>query len=77
MAAFQALRAGLTVDVPVTSGTPAVGTITASPVTFSGGDSLKDTAFDPASAGTTLLTVGVPAGFDTPSNSRQITATVN
>ena len=74
---FQSLRAELTVNVAVTSSDPNVGTITTSPVTFAGGDSFKDTAFDPASTGTAVLTVGVPAGFDTPSNSRQITATVN
>ncbi len=77
VATFQALRPGLTVDVPVTSSDPSVGGITVSPLTFVGGDTLKDTAFDPLSTGATVLSVGVPAGFDTPSNSRLITATVN
>ena len=74
----QELRGGIgPVVVPVTSGTPSVGTITVSPLSFSGGDVLKDTAFDPVSAGTTVLTVGVPSGFATPSSQRLITATVN
>jgi hypothetical protein len=78
VAAFQAVRGGLApVAVPVTSSNTAVGVITISPVTFAGGDSFKDTAFDPVTSGTSTLTVGVPPGFSTPSNSRSITATVN
>jgi CheY-like chemotaxis protein len=38
---------------------------------------LKDTAFDPLTVGITVLTVGVPSGFASPSNLRLITATVN
>ena len=76
----QELRGGLTVSVPVTvvdvTGTN-VGSITVSPVVFNGGDNFKDTAFDPLSAGTAQISVGVPAGFSTPlASQRQITATV-
>ena len=75
---FQSLRGGIgPISVPVTSDTPTVGGITVSPVTFNGGDSFKDTAFDPLAVGTTNLTIGVPSGFSTPSNLRVITATVN
>jgi hypothetical protein len=75
---FQSLRGGITtISVPVASDHPEVGAITVSPLTFSGGDSLKDTAFDPVAAGTAVLTIGVPSGFSTPSNLRLITATVN
>ena len=67
-------------SVPVTvvdiTGTN-VGSITVSPVVFNGGDNFKDTAFDPMSAGTAQISVGVPAGFATPiASQRQITATV-
>jgi hypothetical protein len=73
----QAVRGGLTVSVPVTSGTPAVGTIVGSPAVFNPGDSFNSTiAFAPSAAGTSVLAVGVPAGFNTPSNGRQLTATV-
>ena len=82
----QAVRGGVTVAVPVTTinqtpGGPAVGTIAKSPVTFGANVSTvfaPNTAeFDPAVAGVATITVGVPTGFDTPSNRRQITATVN
>jgi uncharacterized repeat protein (TIGR01451 family) len=76
----QPLRGGLTASVPVTevdqtgSG---VGSITTSPLSFTGNTSSAITQFDPAAAGTSLITVGIPAGFSTPSNFRSITATVN
>jgi hypothetical protein len=76
----QPVRAGVTVSVPVTAvdqtGT-GVGTITTSPALFTGNTNLVTTQFDPAAVGTSLITVGVPAGFQTPSNFRSITATVN
>ena len=72
----QKVRAGLTVDVPVTSSNPTVGAITISPVGFAANVSLVSTFFDPLTAGTTTLAAGTPSGFDTPSTSRQATATV-
>jgi uncharacterized membrane protein YfcA len=54
-----------------------VGRITTSPLSFTGNTSSAITQFDPAAAGTSLITVGIPAGFSTPSNFRSITATVN
>lgn len=74
---YQSLRAGLSVDVSVTSSNTVVGVITASPLTFTGGGSNKTTQFDPLAAGTSTISVEVPAGWSTPSNKRQITATVN
>jgi uncharacterized repeat protein (TIGR01451 family) len=78
---FQAVRGGLSVNVPVTAadltGGPGVGTITTSPLTFTNSTVSLFTQFDPAVVGTSQITVGVPAGFDTPSTSRQITVTVN
>jgi hypothetical protein len=76
----QPVRGGFTVDVPVTAATQTgsnVGTITTSPVRFTGNQSALNTQFDPNAVGTSLLTVGVPSGFNTSSNLRQITVTVN
>src|SRR5207249_10835077 len=74
---FQTVRGGLAVSVPVTSGTPAVGTIVGSPAVFNPGDSFNSgTAFAPTAPGTSVLTVGVPAGFSAPANYRDGTATV-
>lgn len=75
------MRGGVTVNVPVTAidqtGGPGVGTITISPVVFAGNQQTRVTQFDPGAVGTSVITVGTPSGFDTPSNNRQITATVN
>jgi hypothetical protein len=74
--ASQALRGGLTANVPVTSSNTSVGVITVSPVVFNGGDSQVSTAFDPQNPGTTTITLETPAGFSTPANFQSITATV-
>lgn len=73
---WQRVRGGISVEVPVTSSDPAVGTIITSPIVFANGDNAVDALFDPAAAGTCKLTVGVPAGFSAPLSSREITATV-
>jgi hypothetical protein len=73
----QAVRGGLTVDVEVESSDTNVGAITTCPLTFDGGTGYVITQFDPANPGTTTISVASPAGFDTPSNFREITATVN
>jgi hypothetical protein len=66
------------VDVTVTSSNTAAGTIVGSPVAFAPGDSFKTTtAFDPAAAGSSTVSVATPAGFSTPSNMQSITVTVN
>ena len=66
------------VNVPVSSSSGAVGTISSTPVVFHGGDNLQSTTFQPAGAGTSNITLGTPAGFSTPAPlaSQQITATV-
>ena len=75
----QAIRGGFSTSVPVTevdqSGS-GVGVITVSPLAFTANQSSQITAFDPVNVGTSLISVGVPSGFATPSNFRQITATV-
>jgi serine protease len=75
-AVVQGLRPGLTVDVPVTSSNEAVGVLTADVVTFDASADSGSTAFDPLTAGTTEIALGTPAGFDTPSERQEITATV-
>jgi len=73
----QSVRGGFSASVPVTSGNTAVGTITVSPVTVSGGSSNGITAFHPVANGTSQITAGVPSGFATPANARTLTATVS
>jgi hypothetical protein len=76
-AANQPVRGGLTVSVDVMSDTPSVGTITGNPAVFNPGDSQNSgTAFDPQATGTAVVSIDTPAGFSTPSNLQQITATV-
>src|SRR6185503_4627257 len=76
----QTVRGGLTVNIPITAtdqtGGPGVGVITASPLVFVGGDTFKQTTFDPAVAGTSLIALGTPTGFSTPANAPTPTATV-
>ncbi|AKJ04649.1 Fibronectin type III domain protein [Archangium gephyra] len=73
----QPLRPGVgPVSVSVTSSNPTVGTLTTSPVTFTTHQSTATTQFDPVNAGTSILTIGTPAGFSTPSDGQQVTATV-
>jgi hypothetical protein len=74
---IQTLRAGISpASVNVTSSNPGVGTITTSPLVFNANENQKLTAFDPASAGTSVLSVDTPAGFSTPNNLRAMTANV-
>jgi hypothetical protein len=68
----QALAGGLSATVNVTNtGNASVGTINPTQVTIAGGSSSATTQFQPNSAGTTNLSVSVPAapaGFSTPSS---------
>jgi hypothetical protein len=73
----EAVRAGVTVQVPVTSSNAAAGVITVSPLTFGPNAAAVTTQFDPIAAGTTTVTVVAPAGFDASNNFRQINATVS
>ncbi len=77
----QAVRGGLTLTVPVSSGTPAVGTVTDSPATLAGGTTGVALTFHPTALGTTLLQATEPSGFNTPMGSgtplNQLTAHVN
>jgi large repetitive protein len=75
----QELRAGVTVEVPVVSMDPVVGSITVSPLVFVGGSGqTKTTHFNPHTDGTTQVVVTQPDGFALPTNGRSaLTATVN
>jgi hypothetical protein len=72
----QAVRGGLTVNVPVTSSNPAIGTLTPGTLVFGPSATFANTSFDPLAPGATTVSVGAPSGFSTPSNFRQITVTV-
>jgi hypothetical protein len=73
----EAVRAGSSVQVAVTSSNTAAGVITVSPLTFGANVGSINTQFDPLAAGASTITVGTPAGFDSSNNFRQIAATVN
>ena len=75
---FQlALNPGVTATVPVVNSAPSVGTLASSALVFHTGDGYQQTTFTPVSAGSSTLTLGKPAGFTTPSQYQQITATVS
>jgi hypothetical protein len=78
LAADQEVRGGLSVAVEVTSSNPAVGPITNSPVTFTGGGGIQGfPVFDPQAAGQTTIAITQPPGFSKPANvASAITATV-
>ncbi len=72
----EAVRAGLTVPVPVTSSNTAAGVVTPNPINFGPNVGSINAQFDPANEGTTVLEVATPTGFNTSSTFRQITAVV-
>lgn len=74
---IQQVRGGLTVQVPVNSSIPSVGSITVSPLVFTGGEASGTTQFDPASDGNTTISIGVPTGFSTPAQYQSLVASVN
>ena len=73
----QQVRGGFSVSVPVTSSSSSVGTITTSPVTFNGGDSLAGTQFHAAAVGSTTLSATAPLGFSVLIQGGSMTATVD
>ncbi len=73
----QTIRAGLTVEVPVTSSNPEVGDVTDASVALSQNEYRTRTEFDPLTAGTTTLAVVQPEGFTALANvNTEITADV-
>lgn len=69
-------------NVALSSANGAVGSISTSPVTFSGDSTSASTSFVPVGAGTTTVNLGAPPAsglpglFSTPSQYQQVTATV-
>lgn len=72
----QPVRGGLSVNVQVTSSNPSVGTITTSPVNFTGGISSRGAQFNPSSAGLAAVSLNTPAGFSAPLQFSSLTVTV-
>jgi len=72
----QAVRGGITVNVPVVSSNTGVGTITTSPVVFTGGVAAAATQFHPVANGTTTISITTPAGFGTSASGSSAQATV-
>src|ERR1019366_5932414 len=75
--AVQQLRGGISENINVISGNTTVGTISTSPVTIAAGGFTASTQFQPLSAGTSVVSVNVPTGFDTPAQDTSVTATIN
>jgi len=71
------IRSGASINVPVVSSAPSVGTITTSSVSFTGGMSSGSTAFHALTSGTSNISVTEPTGYAQPSSSTQIVATVS
>ena len=71
----QALRAGLSVAVTVTSSDPLVGAVVGSPVVFEGGEASREVFLDPISAGSTTLAIATPPGFSTPDTTGTVLGT--
>jgi hypothetical protein len=73
----QPVAGGLSLSVSVTSSDTTVGTILNSPVVLAGGSSaVSGLSFQPATSGSTQLTVVQPPGFSTPASGGQLTALV-
>jgi hypothetical protein len=72
----QALAGGMTAQVNVTSSNTAVGTISTSPVTITGGTNDVTTQFQPLSKGSTLISVAGAAPYVIPTQYASLTATV-
>jgi hypothetical protein len=71
----QALRAGLTLQVKLENSNPAVAAIP-STLTIDGGSSSATGSFSPLSAGSTVIAVVTPVGFERAGNSTALTAIV-
>lgn len=76
-AAPGTVRGGIFVFVPLSSGTPATGTVTSDSAVLVGGDSTNsEVSFHPIANGTSVLSVGLADGFSVPTSGSQLTATV-
>jgi large repetitive protein len=76
--AYQEVRAGLSIEVPINSADPLIGQMTTNPVVFEGGQESRVTRFDPNAVGTTTVNLSQPDGFTAPTDRNQsIDASVN
>jgi hypothetical protein len=65
------------VNVPIVNSSTSTGTVSPASLVFNAGDTAHAFTFTPAAAGMANLTIGTPpAGFSTPTNYQQETATV-
>lgn len=64
-----------TVNVPITSSAPAVGTVV-NPLVLAPGSDYGYLTFTPVATGTSTLTIGTPSGFSVPTDYTTSTATV-
>lgn len=72
----QALRAGVTLNILLSSSQPTIGGVAPS-VTIEGGRESGVVEFTPLHAGTTEISVATPEHFTTPANSTMVIAVVN
>ncbi|MGA2602519.1 MAG: hypothetical protein ABSH09_36615, partial [Bryobacteraceae bacterium] len=72
----MALAGNQTVTVNVTSANASIGTITSSPVTIAAATDSITTQFQPTGVGSSLISVSVPAGYNTPNQDTSVTAVV-
>jgi hypothetical protein len=72
----QALAAGLTATVTVTSSNTAVGTIIGSPAVINGTTNIGTVQFQGAAPGTAVVTAVTPSGYSTPTSFATVNATV-
>lgn len=75
--AQQAVRSGASLSVDVVSSDPTVGTISTSPVVFTGGVTQLSTEFDPAAVGVTTISIAQPTGFTPVAGKTSIVANVS
>jgi trimeric autotransporter adhesin len=73
----QPLAGGTSVSVNVTSSVHTVGTITTTPLVFTGANDDVSTSFTPLGAGTTVLAAVAPSGYTTPASLASLDATVS
>ncbi|MEN6521880.1 MAG: hypothetical protein ABFD46_12110 [Armatimonadota bacterium] len=73
----QNLRGGITsVTVPVAISDVTVGTLSANSVTLSGNTGSAKVSFQPVAAGSAVISIGTPDGFDTSATRNTISVTV-
>jgi len=72
----MALAGNQSVTVNVTSANTSIGVITSSPVTIAAAANSITTQFQPTGVGSSLISVSVPAGYNTPNQDTSVTAVV-